>query len=435
MQVSVEKTSELNRKMTVRVPEELIQEKMEARLKSLAREIKLDGFRPGKVPQHVVKKLYGSRVRSEITGDLIQSSYVEALQEQEQRPAGPPHIVPSNMEEAGSGFEYIAEFEVYPEVSLEHLGEVEVTRKTAEITDDDLEAMIQKLRDQQKTWNEVERASKDGDQVTIKFTGTCEGENFTDGTVEDFPVEIGSGQMVPGFEDNLVGLEAGSSKTFEVTFPEEYGRKELAGKDAQFEIEVIKIEESEQPGIDEDFIKAYGVEDGEMDSFRTDVRGNMQRELDQAIRGQTKNAVMDGLYEKIALTLPKTSVDQEVESLMKPYLESAKKQNKNPEELDMPRDEFQKQAERRVALGLILAEIINKNEIKVDGNRVRSMVEEMAKSYERPEDVVSWYYADQSRLAEVEQMVLEDQTVEWVLDQIIINDENVNFDDIMNQSH
>ncbi len=435
MQVSVEKTSELNRKMTVRVPEELIQEKMEARLKSLAREIKLDGFRPGKVPQHVVKKLYGSRVRSEITGDLIQSSYVEALQEQEQRPAGPPHIVPSNMEEAGSGFEYIAEFEVYPEVSLEHLGEVEVTRKTAEITDDDLEAMIQKLRDQQKTWNEVERASKDGDQVTIKFTGTCEGENFTDGTVEDFPVEIGSGQMVPGFEDNLVGLEAGSSKTFEVTFPEEYGRKELAGKDAQFEIEVIKIEESEQPEIDEDFIKAYGVEDGEMDSFRTDVRGNMQRELDQAIRGQTKNAVMDGLYEKIELTLPKTSVDQEVESLMKPYLESAKKQNKNPEELDMPRDEFQKQAERRVALGLILAEIINKNEIKVDGNRVRSMVEEMAKSYERPEDVVSWYYADQSRLAEVEQMVLEDQTVEWVLDQIKINDENVNFDDIMNQSH
>ena len=387
------------------------------------------------MPKHVVKKMYGSRVRSEIMGDLIQSSYVEALQDQDQRPAGPPRIEPSNMAEEDNGFEYIAEFEVYPEVSLENVGDIEVTRQTAEIRDADLDVMIEKLREQKKTWDSVDRASADGDRMTISFSGTSEGENFTDGKVDDFLVEIGSGQMVPGFEDNLIGLEVGSSKTFEVTFPEEYGNEKMAGKKAEFEVDVTKIEESVLPEIDEEFIKAYGIDDGGMDAFLIDVRGNMQRELDQAIRGKTKNAVMDGLYEKISLALPGTSVDQEIDSLMKPYLENAKKQNQKIEDLNLPRDEFKKQAERRVALGLIMAEIINKHEIKVDGSRVRSTIEEMANSYERPEDVVNWYYGEEGRLAEVEQMVLEDQTVDWVLEQVNVTEEIVNFDKIMNHNH
>ena len=430
MQVSVEKTSELIRKMTVRVPEEVIQEKMETRLKSLAREIKLDGFRPGKVPQHVVKKMFGSRVRNEIAEGLIQSSYAEALQDQNQRPAGPPHIAPFDMEE-GNGFEYIAEFEVYPQVSLENIGVIEVTRQTAEITDADLDVMIQKLREQKKKWNSVERAAVDGDRTTINFSGTSEGENFTDGKIEDFPVEIGSEQMVPGFEDNLIGLEVGSNKTFEVTFPEDFGNEKMAGKNAKFEIEVTKIEESVLPEIDEEFIKAYGVNEGAMDAFRTDARRNMQSELDQTIRGKVKNAVMDGLYEKISLTLPGTSVNQEIDSLMKPYLENAKKQNKDVKDLKLRRDEFKEQAERRVGLGLIMGEIISQNKIKVDGSRVRSTIEEMAKSYERPEDVVKWYYEEEGRLADVEQLVLEDQTVDWVLGQVKVSDKTIPFSEIM----
>ncbi|HEY8272334.1 MAG TPA: trigger factor [Pseudobdellovibrionaceae bacterium] len=428
MQVSVEKTSELSRKMTVSVPEEVVQEKMAARLKSLARSVKIDGFRPGKVPQHVVEKMYGDRVRGEIAGDLIQSTYYDALQDQNLRPAGHPHIHPSDEAE---GFKYTAEFEVYPEISLEGVEEIEVSRPIATVQDADVDGMIEKLRAQKKTWNVVERESRENDRVTISFSGTSEGENFTDGKVENYQVEIGAKQMIPGFEENLIGLKAGDNKTFEVSFPEEYGNEKLAGKAAVFEVEVTSVEEPVLPEIDEAFINAYGVEDGSVDSFRADIKNNMERELEQALRGKLKNAVMDALYEKIQITVPNTLVDQEIESMMKPYIETAKRQKMKLEDLKLPRDAFEEQAKRRVALGLILGEIIHKNEIKIDSNKVRSTIEDMAKSYERPEDVVNWYYSDESRLNDVQQMVLEDQTIEWLVARAKVSDETVNFNDVM----
>jgi len=430
MQVSVEKTSELSRKMTVSVPEEVVQEKMAARLKSLTREVKIDGFRPGKVPQHVVKKMFGDRIRGEVTGDLIQSTYFEALQDQNLRPAGHPHIHPSNETE---GFKYTAEFEVYPDISLEGVDQIEVKRPVATVSEADVDGMIEKLRVQRKTWNKVERASQENDRITISFSGVADGENFTNGKVENYPVEIGAKQMIPGFEDNLIGLEAGADKTFEVSFPEEYGNEKLAGKAAQFEIEVIAVEEPVLPEIDEAFVKAYGIEEGSVESFREDVRNNMERELERALRGKLKNAVMDALYEKIQITVPNTLVDQEVENMMKPYIETAKRQKMKLDDLKLPRDAFEEQAKRRVALGLILGEIIQKNNIKIDANKVRSAIEDMARSYERPEDVVKWYYADESRLDDVRQMVLEDQTVEWLVAQAKVSDEPMKFDDVMNQ--
>lgn len=430
MQVSVEKTSELSRKMTVSVPEEVVQEKMAARLKSLAREVKIDGFRPGKVPQHVVKKMFGDRVRDEVTGDLIQSTYFEALQDQNLRPAGHPHIHPSNETE---GFKYTAEFEVYPDISLDGVDQVEVKRPVATVSEADVDGMIEKLRAQRKTWNKVERASQENDRITINFSGVADGENFTNGKVENYPVEIGAKQMIPGFEDSLIGLEAGADKTFEVSFPEEYGNEKLAGKAAQFEIEVIAVEESALPEIDEAFVKIYGIEGGSVESFREDVRNNMERELEQALRGKLKNAVMDALYEKIQITVPNTLIDQEVENMMKPYIETAKRQKMKLDDLKLPRDAFEEQARRRVALGLILGEIIRKNNIKIDANKVRSAIENMARSYEYPEDVVKWYYADESRLDDVRQMVLEDQTVEWLVAQAKVSDEPMKFDDVMNQ--
>ena len=428
MQVSVEKTSELSRKMTVSLPEEMVQEKMEARFKSLAREVKIDGFRPGKVPVRVVKKMYSDRVRGEITGDLIQSTYFQALQEQELNPAGHPHIHPN---EESAGFEYTAEFEVYPEVSLEVLPSLEIKRPVATVEQADQDNMVAKLREQKKGWNTVERTSEKDDRVTIHFSGVCEGENFTDGKVENYQVEIGSEKMIPGFEDELIGLETGANKTFEVTFPEGYGNEKLAGKPTEFEVELIKIEESFLPEIDEEFIKAYGVEDGTMDSFNADVKSNMSRELEQALKGKLKNAVMDALYEKVGISVPNALIDQEVQNMMKPYEANAKKQGMKIEDLDLPKDMFEGQAKRRVALGLILGEIIQKNEIKVDDDKVRSTIEEMASSYEKPEDVLEWYYADENRLNEVRQMVLEDQTVEWIVDQAQVSDETVSFEDVM----
>lgn len=429
MQVSVEKTSELSRKMTVSVPEEVVQEKMAARLKSLAREVKIDGFRPGKVPQHVVAKMYGDRVRGEIAGDLIQTTYYEALQEQDLRPAGHPYIHSSDETE---GFKYTAEFEVYPEISLEGVEQIEVSRPVASVQDVDVDDMIGKLRAQKKTWVIVERASQEHDRVTISFSGACEGESFTDGKVENYQVEVGAKQMIPGFEENLIGLKAGVNKTFEVPFPEEYGNEKLAGKVAEFEVEVISVEEPVLPEIDDAFIKAYGIE-GSMDAFREDIKSNLESELEQALRGKLKNAVMNVLYEKIQITVPNTLVDQEVENMMKPYIETAKRQKMKPEDLKLPRELFEEQAKRRVALGLILGEVIHKNDIKVDDNKVRSTIEDMAKSYERPRDVVDWYYSDESRLNDVRQMVLENQTIDWLVAQAKVSDEAINFNDAMSK--
>ncbi|MDD5460715.1 MAG: trigger factor [Methylococcales bacterium] len=430
MQVSVEKTSELSRKMTVSVPESVVQEKMTARLKSLAREVKIDGFRPGKVPQHVVNKMFGDRVRNEISGDLINTTFYDALQDQDLRPAGHPHI---QSEDEAEGFKYTAVFEVYPEISLEGIDQLEVERPVATVSDADVDDMIEKLRAQKQTWLVVERAAQNNDRVTISFSGVSEGENFTDGKVEDFQVVCGANKMIPGFEDNLVGLAAGESKTFTISFPEDYGNAKLAGKAAEFEVEVTKVEEPVLPEIDEDFVKAYGIEDGSAESFRDDVKNNIERELEQALRGKLKNAVMDALYEKIQITVPDTLVDAEVENLMKPYIETAKRQKMNLEELQLPRDVFEEQARHRVALGLILGEIIQKNAIKLDSNKVRSTIEDMARSYEHPEDVVAWYYADEKRLNDVQQMVLEDQTIEWLVAQARVSDKTISFSDAMDK--
>jgi trigger factor len=415
--------------MTVSVPEEVVQEKMAARLKSLAREVKIDGFRPGKVPQHVIKKMYGERVRGEIAGDLVEATYFEALKTQDLKPAGYPHIQSSDEIE---GFKYTAEFEVYPEISLEGVEQIEVLRPIASVQDADVDGMIEKLRTQKKSWVVVERASQEHDRVTISFSGVSEGENFTEGKVESYSVEIGAKQMIPGFEENLLGLDVGANKSFDVSFPEEYGNQKLAGKVAEFEVEVISVEESVLPEVDDAFIKEYGIE-GSMDAFRDDIRVNLESELEQALRGKLKNSVMNGLHEKIQISVPNTLVDQEVESMMKPYLETAKRQKMKLEDLKLPRDMFEEQARRRVALGLILGEMIRKNDIKLDDSKVRSTIEDMAKSYERPGDVVEWYYSDESRLNDVRQMVLENQTIDWLVARAKVTDETISFSDAMSK--
>ncbi len=431
MQVSVEKTSELSRKMTVHLPEEQVQEKVADRLRKLAREANLKGFRPGKAPQHVIKKMYGAQVRAEVLGELIRSSYVDALKDQEQKPVAPPNIVQNESVTEGDGFEYVAEFEVYPDVSLDNLEQIEVTTETAAIEEADIDKMLENLREQKKAWKDSEQPARAGDRVTICFSGVADGENFTDGKVEDYSIVIGSGQMIPGFEDNLLDLGAGDNKTFEITFPEQYGNKELAGKNAVFELEVNKVETSVLPVIDAEFMRDYGIEDGDMEAFRNEIKANMQRELKQAIRAKTKKAVLDKLYQDIEVILPKVLVDQEIENLMRPFKENAAKQN---QDLDLPADTFEKQARKRVALSLIMAEIISANKIRIDEDRVRSMIEEIAQSYEQPEALINYYYGDEKRLQGIRQLALEEQAVDWVLEQVKINEESVDFDTLMKRA-
>jgi len=374
--------------------------------------------------------MYGGKVRDEITGDLIQSTYFEALQSQSLRPAGYPHI--EHTDDA-AGFVYTAVFEVYPEIVIEGLEQLEIARPIAEVGDVDVDNIIEKLRDQKKEWTVVERAAQEHDQVTVNFSGVCEDTNFTNGKIENFTVEIGAKKMILGFEEQLLGLEAGANKTFEIIFPEEYGNAELAGKVAQFEIDVVKVEEAALPEINADFIQAYGVEEGTEEAFRADVKENLGRELKQVLRGKLKNAVMDALYEKIQIAVPNALIDEEAERLMQPYIESAKRQKIKLEDMQLPRDVIEEQAKRRVALGLILGEIIQKNSVEIDGDKVRETIEELAKSYERPEDVVAWYYSDEKRLHDVQQMVLEDQVVEWLVAQAKVTDETVSFSDVMDR--
>jgi len=431
MQVSVEKTSELSRKMTINIPEDVVQAKVEERLKTIARDVKIDGFRAGKVPQKVVKKMYGGRAREEVTGDMIQTNYFKALQDNDLRPAGYPQIEPVQSDE---GFEFVATFEVYPELTLDSVDNIEVSKAVTTVDAADIDAMILKLREQRKEWSTSEADSVDGDQVTIKFSGICDGENFTDGTVEDFLVEIGSKRMIPGFEEQLIGLSVGATKTLEVTFPEEYTNKELSGKPATFEVEVLKVESASLPEVDVEFIKAYGMESGDEAEFRADIEKNMQRELAVALKNRLKNSVMDALYANVEVALPTTMVDQEVEALMKPYIENAKKQNLDINDVKPAAANFEEQAKRRVGLGLILAEVIQKNEIKAESSAVKEVIDGLAESYEKPEEVVSWYYGDEKRLAEVEQMVLEDAAVDWVLTKAKVAEETLSFSSVMEPS-
>ncbi|MCK5888722.1 MAG: trigger factor [Methylococcales bacterium] len=430
MQVSVEKTSELSREMTVSIPDEVVQEKMESKYKSLANTAKVDGFRPGKVPLRVVKKMFGSKVQEEVFGDLIKETYSEALQEQKMNPIGYPHIKSVNEE---NGLEYVAEFEEYPVISLDDLSSLEVKRPVATIEQADQDEMVAKLREQKKEWKDAERAAENDDRVTIHFSGVCDGENFTEGKVENYPLQIGANTMIPGFEDEIVGLEAGATKTFDITFPEEYHSDQLAGKKAEFDIEVVKIEASSLPEVDEEFIKSYGIEDGTVDSFNADIKENMARGLVVALKGKLKGKVLDEMYEKIQFEVPTVLIDQEIQGMINAQIENAKRQGVKADDLNLPRDAFEEQAKRRVSVGLLFSEIIQKNEIKVDDAIVRTTIEEMSNSYENPAEVVEWYYSDaeKSRLEEVKQMVLEDQTVDWIVNQAKVTEEPISFTDVM----
>lgn len=430
MQVSVESAGGLQRKLTVAVPEDTIEQAVQTRLQNLTRTVKIKGFRAGKVPLKVVKQHYGKQVREEILGEVIQSSFYEAVSREKLRPASSPSI---NTRQAGDGqgLEYTATFEVYPEIDLADVSTATIEKSVSEIADSDLDEMIDTIRKQQIQWEATDKAAESGDQVTIDFKGIIDGEAFAGGTGQDMAVEIGKGRMIKGFEEGLLGLQIGDEKTLELTFPEEYHAKDLAGKDVKFEIKVKKVALAKLPEIDEEFARKMGVADGSVEKMREDVKNNMQRELDARLKNTLKQAVMDKLLELNKIDIPETLIQQESELLLKQMQSNLMQQGMQQNQLKMNASMFREQAERRVALGLIMSEIVKQLKIKAEADKVRHYIEDLASSYEKPDEVVKWYYSDRHRLAEVESIVMEEQIVDWVLARARVEEKAVSFKNLM----
>lgn len=430
MQVSVESSEGLERRMKVELPAEKVDAEIEGRLKEIARSARLDGFRPGKVPLSVVRKRFAAQVRQEVFERMVQSSYFEALAHEKLQPAGEPSIEPLPPVDSGD-MGYMAVFEVMPEVELNDLGAMTIKRQQAQVGDQDLEAMIDKLRRQRTTWNPVEREAREGDQLTINFKGFMDGEAFEGGSAEEVPLVLGSGSMIDGFETGLLGVNAGDNRTLELEFPEKYQVEKLAGKPATFEVEVVKVAEPVMPEVDEEFAKAFGVADGGVEQLYKEIRANMQRELADKIQAAVKDQAMDTLLQANPLDVPKILVKKESQSLQRQTKDNMARSGQSSK-LDLPLELFEEQARRRVALGLIIGEVIRQNNITVDAARVRHKIEELAQSYEDPQEVVDYYYSNKQQLASVENVVLEDQVVDWVVAQVQVEDVASGFDDVMN---
>ncbi len=432
MQVSVESGEGLVKRLLVNLPADKVNELVDAKLKEAARTVRMDGFRPGKVPLRMVKQRYGQQIRQDVYGELIQSSFYEAATQENLRPVGEPSIE-LREEEAEGGLAYTATFEVMPELEVADLSALEIKRPVTEVTDEDIDRMIEKLREQRTEWNDVDRAAQDGDRVTLDFTGIMDGEAFEGGSANDIPLVLGSGTMIPGFEEGLVGLKAGDEKTLELKFPEDYRVEHLAGKDVSFEVKVKAVAEPRLPEVDGAFIKALGVEEGTEEALRKEIRENMEREVRQKVKSRTKEAVMDALLAANEFDVPAAMVSQEAQAL-KQQTQQEMAQAGQQSTVDLPVSVFEPQAERRVKLGLLVGELIRSNEMEVDQTRVDEAIAEQAATFEDPDEVINWYKENPQARSSVENVVMEDQVVDLILEKARVEDEHLSFDELLNNN-
>ena len=434
MQVTEESSTGLERKIKVQVPAEEIDSAVQERLKSLAKTARINGFRPGKIPMQVVRKRFGGQVRQEVLGDVINKSYQEALQQENYRPAGMPSIEPvanADNEDDKESFSYHATFEVYPEIEIADLAGASIDKTVCSVATSDVDEMIETLRKQKTEWHEVDRPAENDDQVTMDFTGSIDGEEFAGGAGKDAPLVLGSGSMIPGFEEQLLGSIKGDEKTITVSFPDDYRATELAGKEASFAIKVHAVKESKLPEVTDEFAKAFGVEEGGVEALRADILKNMERELGQALDNRNKQAVMEVLLQRNTFDVPASMIKEEVGRLRQQIVEQMQGQGQS-ETPTLGDELFQGDAERRVKLGLLIAEIIKKNEIKPDPDKVKSTIETIASSYEDPRQVVDYYYSNQEYLQNIEGLVLEQQVTDWALQQATVVEKAMEFKEVMN---
>ncbi|WP_323750634.1 trigger factor [Marinobacter sp.] len=425
MQVSVETTSNIERRMTIGVPAQEIDQAVQKRLQETARTVRLNGFRPGKVPMSVVKRRFGDSIRQEIVGEVMRDNYIKALQEQDINPAGWPQFEPKTMEE-GKDLEFVAVFEVLPEIELGDLSNVKVEKPVAEVTDKDIDTMIDNLRRQQAPMKEVKRKSKNKDVVTIDFKGTVDGEEFEGGSAEGHRLTLGSGQMIPGFEKAIVGGKTGEEFDIEVTFPEDYHNEDLAGKPATFAIKVEKVEEPQLPELDAEFFQKFGIEAEDEAGFREEVKKNMERELKQAVANKVKNDVVEGLLETTELDVPSSLVDQEIDRLRQ---EAVQRFGGQVDFQQLPKEIFEEQAQRRVKTGLLFQEVVKANDLKADAAKVDEKIQEIASTYEQPEEVVAHFNSSQEQKTQVESVVLEEAVVDLVLGQAKVKEKKMKYEE------
>ncbi|MBQ15013.1 MAG: trigger factor [Gammaproteobacteria bacterium] len=429
MQVSIETTEGLERKMTVAVPSELVDTAVNERLQEAAKTVNLKGFRKGKVPLKVVRTRFGKGVRQEVVGELMNQNYYAAINQESLRPAGQPKIEATSIEE-GEDLEFTAIFEVYPEIELPDFTKLSAERVTAKINESDIDNMIETLREQRLTWETVERPAADEDRVNIDFVGRLDGEEFEGGKAEGTDLLLGSGQMIAGFEAGIDGKSAGEKFTLPLTFPEKYHSTELAGKAVEFDISLNRVSEKVLPEINESFYESFGIEEGDNDAFRAEVMNNMDRELRAASRSKLKSKVADAVVSLVDIDVPESLVTAEIQGLR----EQALQQMGGGQNIDtsmLPDDLFKEKASRRVVLGLVLGEVIKAQELKADPEKVREAVEELASTYEVPEEVVNWYYNNKEELAGIESTVMENQVFDYIIDQAQVVDKVVSYADVI----
>jgi trigger factor len=435
MAVTVETLDKLERKMTLTLPVNTIQSEVDSRLKKLARTVKMDGFRPGKVPLSVVAQRYGYSVQYEVMNDKVGEAFAAAANEAKLRVAGQPKITEKEGAPEGE-LAFDAVFEVYPEVKIGDLAAAEVEKVSTEVTDEAIDRTLDILRKQRRTFAQkpADAVVQAGDRVTVDFEGKIDGEAFEGGKAEDFPFMVGEGQMLKEFDEAVRGMKSGESKTFPLAFPEDYHGKDVAGKTADFMVTVKKIEAAHLPEVDEALAKSLGIADPTVEGLRADIRKNLEREVKFRLLARNKQAVMDALVAKAELDLPKSSVQSEVDRLIEGARADLKQRGiKDADKAPIPDDMFRPQAERRVRLGLVVAELVRANNLQAKPEQIKAHIDELAASYEKPADVVRWYFSDNRRLAEVEAVVIENNVTDFVLGKAKVNAKSVSFDELMAQ--
>ncbi len=436
MAVTVETLEKLERKITLTLPVGAIQSEVDTRLKRLARTVKMDGFRPGKVPMNVVAQRYGYSVHYEVMNDKVGEAFANAANEAKLRVAGQPRITEKDAAPEGE-MTFDAVFEVFPEVKLGDLSTAEVERVTAEVTDTAIDKTLDILRKQRRTFAQRphDAAAQDNDRVTVDFEGKIDGEPFPGGKADDFQFIVGDGQMLKEFEEAVRGMKLGESKTFQLAFPDEYHGKDVAGKTADFMVTVKKMEAAHLPEVNEALAKSLGIADATVEGLRADIRKNLEREVKSRLLARNKQAAMNALVEKSELDLPKSSVQSEVDRMIEGARADLKQRGvKDADKAPIPDDVFRPQAERRVRLGLVVAELVRANELHAKVEQIKAHIEDLAASYEKPADVVRWYYSDNKRMGEVESIVIENNVTEFILSKAKILDKSVSFDELMGQS-
>lgn len=435
MAVTVETLDKLERKLTLSLAVNDIQQEVSARLRKMARQVKMDGFRPGKVPMNVIAQRYGYSVQYEVMNDKVGEAFSSAATEAQLRVAGTPSI--TEKEGAPEGMlQFDAVFEVYPDVMINDLSTAEVERVTAEVSDSAIDKTLDILRKQRRTFAQrsADSDAQDGDRVTIDFEGKIDGEPFAGGKAEDFQFLVGEGQMLKEFEDAVRGMKAGESKTFPLSFPADYHGKDVAGKVADFLVTVNKIEAAHLPEVDEAFAKSLGIADGTVEGLRGDIRKNLEREVKFRLQARNKQAVMDALVSKAELDLPKASVKAELERLVESARADLKQRGiQDADTASIPDEVFAPQAERRVRLGLVVAELVRSNALHATPEQIQAHIQELASSYEKPADVIRWYTTDERRMAEVEAVVIENNVTEFVLSKANVQSKDITFDELMGQ--